>query len=199
VIPYPLASLCLATVAAFVLARCLPAHRPVAWGLAGLAACSAVALACAGAPRGSGTWWGHVAAMLGWYAGSAALVLSAMRCTVEPWTDAGLFVGASLMSFAHDRPPHLSIVWPWVWLASTLAQLAAVAWALPGIVRARRVTSGQAVALLVCASSCADVVTWTRADVAGSWGLTQMPSVATWGAVALVQGWYWIEARPRRC
>lgn len=75
---FELATLLLATLAAFALAHRAPHHRPVARGLAALLAIDVARLATSGHPAGSLAWQVDVGLCAGWWPVTVGIVVVAL-------------------------------------------------------------------------------------------------------------------------
>lgn len=183
-----LASLCAAALSALALASKVRSHRPIAVALALLIAIDVARLATAG---GEGCAWRLDAALCaGWYVVTGAAVVGALsgawRRTVDLAIPAWALVGIGALE-VKGRGGDVEEVWRVVAILSAFL-LGPLALAFAFNARRRPWSPGEVVALLLAASSVADLAgPWLRAHPVAAWPVSLLPSTATWLTIAMYQ------------
>lgn len=179
-------ALLLAVLSALALAFKARSHRPIAGALALLLAIDVARLATAG---GEGWAWRLDAGLTAaWYAVTAAAVVDALRgrWMVNEW----LFAWGSatwLACAVKAKGGDVADVWRGLFGGCLLFQ-AAVASRFAVNARRRPWSPGEVVALLLAASSVADLAgPWLRAHPVLEWSVSLLPSTATWLTIAMYQ------------
>ena len=181
-------ALLLAVLSAIALAFKVRSHRPIAGALALLLAIDVARLATAGGEYG--TWRLDAALCAGWYVAIMAVVVDALAGTWRRVVD----LAAPAWSIAtlgalevKGRGGDVEEVWRAVALLSAFI-LGPLALAFAFNARRRPWSPGEVVALLLAASSVADLAgPWLRAHPVLAWSVSLLPSTATWCTIAMYQ------------
>ena len=181
-------ALLLAVLSAIALAFKVRSHRPIAGALALLLAIDVARLATAG---GEGWDWRLDAALTaGWYVVTGAAVVGALAGTWRRAVDLAI-PAWSIATFGalevKGRGGDVEEVWRAVAILSAFI-LGPLALAFAFNARRRPWSPGEVVALLLAASSVADLAgPWLRAHPALAWSVSLLPSAATWCTIAMYQ------------